>query len=52
MLHYAAPQAIYPEMHYADDGLSAALGPDAKGRGLHWAVPLASGGEIIIICYY
>lgn len=31
-------QAIYPELFQAGSGISAALGPDGKGKGMYWLI--------------
>jgi len=39
---------IHPELHMADQLQSLALGPDAKGRGLHWGL-VGELGELLDI---
>merc|ERR1711971_157346 len=41
-------QTIHPEMQLTDQLISAALGPDAKGKGLHWGVYLKAGNVLDI----
>merc|ERR1712066_821798 len=42
-------QAIYPEMHLANQELSVAQGPDNKGKGMFWAITEHPFAEIEIV---